>query len=53
MFYLAFALLFTCYLIAGYFTSLDISTVAATLSVALILVNLYMFVKERNNKKKS
>ncbi|GGF30910.1 hypothetical protein GCM10010954_32590 [Halobacillus andaensis] len=51
MFYLMFALFFTVYLLAGYFTPLEFSSTGAALSVALILANLYMFFKSRKTAK--
>ncbi|MBP2005364.1 hypothetical protein [Halobacillus andaensis] len=46
-----FALFFTVYLLAGYFTPLEFSSTGAALSVALILANLYMFFKSRKTAK--
>ncbi|MCP3028056.1 hypothetical protein [Halobacillus sp. A5] len=50
MFYLMFALFFALYLLVGYFTPLEFSSVGVALSIAMILGNLYMFFKSRKEK---
>ncbi|WP_179134008.1 hypothetical protein [Halobacillus massiliensis] len=51
MYYLLFALFFSLFLVAGYVTPLNLSSTGAALAIAFIIANLYMFVKDRRNKK--
>ncbi|MFC7321827.1 hypothetical protein [Halobacillus campisalis] len=56
MFYLMFALFFIIFLVAGYFTPLEITSVGASLAIAMIIGNLFMYVKTKKkikNKKTS
>ncbi|WP_173915570.1 hypothetical protein [Halobacillus sp. Marseille-Q1614] len=50
MFYLLFALFFALFLVAGYFTPLEITSTGAALAIAFIIANLYMYFKNKNKK---
>ncbi|MFC7062055.1 hypothetical protein ACFQIC_09300 [Halobacillus seohaensis] len=51
MFYLVFAFFFLLYMLAGVFTPLELTPLGMSLSIALIIGNLYMFVKKRKEAK--
>ncbi|MCP3031486.1 hypothetical protein LF817_09010 [Halobacillus sp. A1] len=51
MFYLLFALFFIIFLVAGYFTPLEITSVGASLAIAMIIGNLFMYVKTKKENK--